>query len=56
MVLLNNYTPTTTLDVKYKTSYWVCKQQSDKAFDIKDSSGKSDAHLYNLQILYPTTR
>ena len=55
MVLLKNHTPTTTLDVKYSTSHWICKQLSDKAFDIKDSSGKvRHASIRHLQLLYLT--
>ena len=38
MVLLKKHIPTTQLDVKYKTSYWICKWISDKAFDIQDST------------------
>ena len=40
---------------KYKTSYQICKQLPNKAFDIQDSSGKVRCtSIQHLQLLYPT--
>ena len=40
MVLLKNHTPTIAFDSKYKPIYRICKQISDKTFDIQDCTGK----------------
>ena len=55
MVLLKNHAPTTAFDIEYKTSYRICKQISDKVFDIQDNTGKvRHTSIQHLQLLYPT--
>ena len=34
MVLVQNHTPKDTFDLKYKTSFRICKKILDKAFDV----------------------
>ena len=55
MVLLKNHTLTKGFDVKYKTSYRICKWLLDKAFDIQDNTGKVRCvSIQHLQLLHST--
>ena len=40
MVLVKNYTPKDAFDSKYIPSFRICKNISDKVFDLQDSTGK----------------
>ena len=53
MALLKNHTPTLGCDVIYKPSYIICKQLSDKAFDVQDNTGRvRQVSSQHLQLLY----
>ena len=40
MVFIKNHTPNDTFDLKYKSSFQICKRILDKAFNIQNSTGK----------------
>ena len=55
MVLLKNDVPTNTIDIKNKPSFRICKQISDKAFDVQESAGKVRCvSMQHLHLLHPT--
>ena len=49
MVLLNSCAPACVFDTKCKPIFRICKQISDKVFDVQDSAGK--AGCVSIQIL-----
>ena len=54
MVLLKNNAPTNAFYSKYKPSFRICKQISDKAFDVHNSTGKVRHMSIHLQLLHHT--
>ena len=52
MILLKNHAPTDAFDAKYKHKFRICKQISDKAFDVQDSAGNSHGYLCNTSNYY----
>ena len=58
LILIKNQTPHSTFDAKYKPSHHIVKKIGEKAFDMKDPTGKLKEHLqnmYNLCILQNIT-
>ena len=55
MVLIKSHTPKDASDSKYKPSFIIFKQTSDKAFDVQDGVGKvGQVSTQHLPLLYPT--